>query len=189
MAADCPRVVRMELEEVFNAVQDSESQAMLYEIDSSRVDYLYRWARYIKDQAALESTESFPEDHPIYGLGIYWNIHVVKHEAGLYVYIKDAVELTDAQILINAVFRKKEVTITTESEAAAKRVIMQLHTKKAKLMKRWNCDQLREVSIRQEQNRVVVTLPNALTYRLKPVSLSEIDNVLKASAETDENPD
>ena len=176
----CPHNVRIELEEFFEQILESPDQAILYEIDSNRVDYLYRWGRFLKDEAALESV-SFSQDHPRYGKGMWQEIRLVPSEKGLVGFVSNATELTNAQIIINAAFLKKEVVVTAKTVLDARKTYNILCTKLTKMRKRYKDESygedLREVVIDIEETRVVVRRSGTVKSRLKPISLNEAKNV------------
>ena len=175
---DCPPSVRAEIEDLFEGVLDSASGAILYQVAPSRVTYLSKWARYIKDQAAYESTEAFPPDHPKYGIGIYSDIHFAPSKKGLYVYKKDAIELTNSQILLNAAFRNKEVVVTFKSVEQARKFENLLNTKRQKILKRWPDEAFNRIIIASEENRVIVRSIGSVKTRMSETSLAEIEALI-----------
>lgn len=189
---DCPPSVRAEIEDLFEGVLDSASGAILYQVVPSRVIYLSKWARYIKDQAAYESTEAFPPHHPKYGIGIYSDIHFVASEKGLYIYKKDAIELTNSQILLNAAFRNKEVVVTFKSVEQARKFENLLNTKRQKIVKRWPNEAFSSIIIVSEENRVIVRTTGSVKSRMSETSLAEIEALLmkgESPADSPESPE
>lgn len=176
---DCPPAIRTEIEDLFEEVLESTTGAILYDIDSSRSAYLFKWARFIKDQAAFESTEAFPEDHAKYGIGIYSDIHLIRSKKGLYIYRDNAIELTNSQILINAAFRGKEVVVTFKSVSEAQKFWNLLKTKKQKILKRWPYDELRNTVIELEENRVVIRAAGSVKDRVSEISPAELAALLE----------
>jgi len=162
----CPVAIREELEARFDSTLESSSGILLYRVSPQRANFLYRWSRFLKDEAALESVLIYDPGDSLYGRGMYWTVRFQVVAPGILFTRQEELELTDHQILINAAYLDNEVILTKDSEQDAKHYIPQLLSKRNAIRKRGQSQEpkvsypeIDQLLIFTEENRVIVRSP------------------------------
>jgi hypothetical protein len=183
-----PLAVREEVESNFDRVLESETGAIIYAVPPQRAEYLCRQARFIKDEAALESTQLYSPDNPYYGRGMYWSIRFrqVKNPSGVLFTLTSEVELTDSQRLINAAFLGIESRIPHSSLSEAKSHIAQFTSKRAKMLRRAEAagteyPELQTLAILLEETDLVIRAPDSVAGAIEEISQAEATRLLEES--------
>lgn len=175
-----PQAIRDEIEARFDDVLSSETGIILYRIAASRAAYLLGWARNIKDEAALQSTQMYDPTDPLYAKGMYWAVHFKLVPPGILFERKAEIELTDAQLLINAAYLGQEVILQRASERDAAKYVPQLLAKRNVIRRREGegYEALYSLLIFAEEDRVIIRSPTHPTEAVEELSPDQVESLM-----------
>jgi len=108
---EIPPSIEAELITLYEKTIESKHGSILYKIPKSRAQYLRRWAIWLRNIRALESTMIYLPTDRLFGLGIYWNMRVVVTDEGLWCQRLTEPELTPTQVILQVAFTDREIVV------------------------------------------------------------------------------
>ena len=128
-----PHGVEAKILALFDETLESSTGNIHYRCGPNRAKYLHRWATFLRDSSAVSSIDTFPRDHPLYGLGVYWNLETIPTKIGLLLRLTDEPHLSPSQLIIRTAVKQKNFSLTCASVQAARNLIGSLSGAKANL--------------------------------------------------------
>ena len=118
-----PHGVEAKILALFDETLESSTGNIHYRCGPNRAKYLHRWATFLRDSSAVSSIDTFPRDHPLYGLGVYWNLETIPTKIGLLLRITDTPHLSPSQLIIRTALRQKNYCIECADTQSARNLI------------------------------------------------------------------
>lgn len=179
-----PESIQLELQELFEKTLTSETGAVQVPCSAQRARYLMRMGISLRNEGAIMSTQTLSDDHPLYGLGVYWHFGFAATEEGLFIYTQDNPPLSVDQIILYCAYAKRTYFIPEPDDEKREKLLGRVLSRANKLRARYDDGTLKNLRILTDPKGVLVRPAGMLL--VKPVDRQKIDAIRAAQSESNE---
>jgi hypothetical protein len=179
-----PESIQLELQELFEKTLTSETGAIHVPCPPPRAKYLMRMGISLRNEGAIISTQTLPEDHPLYGLGVYWHFGFAATDEGLFIFTQDNPPLSVDQIILYCSYAKRVYLIPEADKEKREKLFTRIISRANKLRNRYHDEGLRTLRILADERGVLIRPAGMLL--VKTASREKIDQIRAGQTESDE---